>query len=170
MNRVEKESVVGELSELLSSHSVIIVLRNNGLTVSDFNSFRNNMKLVEASLRVSKNTLILLALDSSDRSSISEYIAGPTVLLFSNESAGACKALMKFAEENEDTLDVISGLIDGSVVTLGEIKTLSKLPSLAELRAKLLAAISAPGTNLARVIGAVPEGLARVLKANSEKG
>ncbi|SDH31606.1 50S ribosomal protein L10 [Roseospirillum parvum] len=168
MNRTEKESLVSELSDLFASRSFVAVAHYKGLTVRDLETLRGQMREAGAGFRVTKNRLTKLALKGSKFEGLSDLFTGPTAIAFSDDPVSAAKVCATYAKKN-DKLVILGGAMDGQVLDASGIETLSKLPSLDELRAKLVGMIQTPATRIAGVLQAPGGQVARVLHAYSEK-
>ena len=132
-------------------------------------SLRAEMRAAGASLKVAKNRLARLALEGSEIESIGEYLSGPTVLGYSEDPVAAAKVLVKFAKKNEK-LEVLGGAMGSTALDLAGVKALAELPSLDELRGKLVGLLQAPAGKLASVTQAPAGQLARVFGAYGSQG
>lgn len=167
MLREKKTQVVSDLTQYFSEYSALIITHYHGLTVQQMTDLRS--KFFEAGIRfmVIKNRLVKIALKESDFSSLESDFSGPTAIALSNDPVAVAKVLVDFAKENEQ-LKLIKGFVDGSEVDPEGIKTLSKMPSLDELRAKLIALLQTPASSLASVLTAPSSSVVRVVSAYSE--
>ena len=164
MNRTQKEELVGELKAKMADASLVVVTRQVGLTVAEVTELRCQMRSAGADFKVYKNTLAEIAVKETDASGLVEYLNGPTALAFSQDPLTAAKVAVKYAKGNEK-LEVLGGYMDGKVLSASDVKALSALPSLDELRAKLVGLISAPATKIAMVLKEPAARVARVLNA-----
>ncbi|MBY0502165.1 MAG: 50S ribosomal protein L10 [Alphaproteobacteria bacterium] len=168
MDRSEKEQLVSSLRQGLEESNLIIVAHQTGLTVAEVSDLRRQMREAGASFKVAKNTLTRLAIAGTQNEGINILLSGPTTLAYSKDPVAAAKITMKFANSN-DRFKVIGGSLNGRVLSAQEIETLSKLPSLDELRAKILGIISTPATRVAGILQAPAGQLARVFSAYGKK-
>ena len=166
MNRTQKEDLVSELKTRVEASSLIVVTRQKGLTVSEVSNLRRQMREAGADFKVYKNTLAEIAVKGTKAESLAGYLSGPTALAFSVDPIAAAKAAFKFANTN-DKLQILGGVMDGKELSAADVKTLATLPSLDELRAKLLGLISAPATKIAMVLKEPGTRVARVLNAKA---
>lgn len=164
MDRSEKEQIVSTLREDLSNSSLVVVATNAGLTVAQVSDLRRKMREVGASYRVTKNTLVRLSIAGTQNEGINSLLSGPTALAYSKDPIAAAKVTVKFSNSN-DKFKVIGGILDGKLLTDKEVEALSKLPSLDELRAKIVGILSTPATRIAGVLQAPAGQLARVFSA-----
>ena len=168
MDRSEKEQLVSSLRQGLAESNLIIVTQQTGLTVAEVSDLRRQIREAGAQYKVAKNTLARLAVAGTDNESINVLFSGPTALAYSKDPVAAAKVTIKFANSNEK-LKVVGGILNGKVLNGKDIETLSKLPSLDELRAKIIGIISTPATRVAGILQAPAGQLARVFSAYGKK-
>lgn len=169
MNRVEKQEVVAALNHYFVNASTVVVAHNNGLSVQDMTALRKEVRNVDASFKVVKNSLAKIAVKGTAYEELAPMFTGPTAIAFSSDPVAAAKAVVNFAKEN-DKLAVIGGAISDEILNVKKINELAKLPSLDELRAKLVGMINTPATRIAGVVQAPAGQLARVVNAYSQQG
>jgi len=148
MDRSQKEELVSQMRDTLQQATSVIVARQTGLTVAEATQLRRDMRGAGAEFKVLKNTLAQIAVKGTTLEGINIYLEGPTALGYSQDPVAAAKVLSKFAEKN-DRLSIVGGFLDGQVLDAKAVKVLANLPSLNELRAKIIGVISAPATKLA---------------------
>ncbi len=168
MDRQEKETFVATLKDVFNTSAVVVVAQNTGLTVSEMNELRSAMRDAGGQIKVIKNKLTKIALDGTPLSAIEEYLNGPSMLAYSDDPVAAPKIAIKFAKEN-DNFVVLGGSLPEKKIDLGEVQQLASLPSLDELRAKILGLINTPAGNIASLVNTPGTNLAQVVKAFSEK-
>jgi len=168
MDRAQKAEAVAELNRTFNEVGVVVVTRNLGLTVAQSTVLRGKMRDAGASYKVSKNKLARIALDGTDYLSISDLLVGTVGLATSSDPVAAAKVAIEFAKTN-DKFEVVGGAMGTTVLDAEGIKALASLPSLDELRAKIVGLIVAPATKLATITQAPAAQLARVLSAYAEK-
>ena len=156
MIREEKADLLNELNTLFNGAEVIVVSHYKGLTVKEVSELRNNIRKVGASFRVTKNRITRLALKGTKFEALTDLFKGPTAIAFANDPISACKACVEFAKTNEK-LVLVGGAMGDGVISLDEIKRLATIPSMDELRAKIIGLLQAPGSQLARVTKAYSE-------------
>ena len=149
MNREEKADLLNELNALFNGAEVIIVSHYKGLTVKEVSELRDNVRKAGAGFRVTKNRITRLALKGTKFEDLTDLFKGPTAIAFANDPISACKACVEFAKTNEK-LVLVGGAMGIGVLSLDEIKRLATIPSLDELRAKIIGLLQAPGAQLAR--------------------
>tara|TARA_B100000927_G_scaffold146330_1_gene118109 strand:- start:3329 stop:3847 length:519 start_codon:yes stop_codon:yes gene_type:complete len=168
VDRQEKETFVATLKDVFNTTAVVVVAQNTGLTVSEMNELRSAMRDAGGQIKVIKNKLTKIALDGTPLSAIEEYLNGPSMLAYSDDPVAAPKIAIKFAKEN-DNFVVLGGSLPEKKIDLGEVQQLASLPSLDELRAKILGLINTPAGNIASLVNTPGTNLAQVVKAFSEK-
>ncbi|HUX78625.1 MAG TPA: 50S ribosomal protein L10 [Alphaproteobacteria bacterium] len=168
MDRSEKEQLVSSLRQGFLESKLIIVAHQTGLTVDEVSGLRRQMREAGAQFKVAKNTLARLAVAGTQNEGINDLLSGPTALAYSKDPVAAAKISIKFANSN-DRFKVIGGILDGKVLSEKDVETLSKLPSLDELRARIVGIISTPATRIAGILQAPAGQLARVFSAYSKK-
>lgn len=164
MNRTEKEELVAEMREVFANSSTVVVAHYSGLTVSEMEDLRGKMREAGAGFKVTKNRLTKLALADSKFEGIGELLSGPTAIAYSEDAVAAAKATMAFAKGNEK-LVVLGGAMDETTLDVDGVKALASMPSLDELRGKLVGLLQAPAQKLAAVTQAPAGQLARVFGA-----
>ncbi len=168
VDRAEKSQLVETLSSVFADTGVIVVAHYSGLTVAQMTALRGKMREAGAGVKVAKNRLVKLALKGTDAESISDLFEGPTVLAYSKDPIAAAKVAVEFAKTN-DKLVVLGGSMGTTALDAEGIKALASLPSLDELRGKLVGLIASPATKVAQVLNAPASQLARVFSAYAEK-
>jgi large subunit ribosomal protein L10 len=168
MDRDQKTAAVAELNRNFSEVGVVVVTRNLGLTVAQSTVLRNKMRDAGATYKVSKNKLAKIAMDGTDYSSLGDMLTGPVGLASSIDPVAAAKVVVEFAKTN-DKFEIVGGAMGATTLDVDGVKALATLPSLDELRAKIVGLIVAPATKLATITQAPAAQLARVLSAYAEK-
>ena len=168
MDRSQKADAVAELNRTFGEVGVVVITRNLGMTVKQSTDLRNKMREAGASYKVSKNKLAKIAADGTDYAVIADLLTGPTALATSIDPVAAAKVAIEFAKTN-DKLEIVGGAMGKQLLDQNGIKALAALPSLDELRGKLVGLIVAPATKLATVTQAPAAQLARVFAAYAAK-
>ena len=168
MDRAEKTQLVAELKQTFSEVGVVVVTRNLGMTVAQSTKLRNAMRDAGATYKVSKNKLAKIALDGTDYLSLGDMLTGPVGLASSIDPVAAAKVVVDFAKTT-DKFEIVGGAMGATALDVNGVKALATLPSLDELRAKILGLLVAPATKLATITQAPAAQLARVLAAYAEK-
>lgn len=168
MDRAGKEELVSTLNAVFQKTGVVVVAHYSGLTVAQMQSLRREMKKAGASVKVAKNRLVKIALDGTDVASIAGLMKGPTILAYSEDPVAAPKVAVDFAKGN-DKLVILGGAMGTTALDANGVKALATMPSLDELRAKLVGLIQAPATKLAQLTNAPAAKLARVFGAYAKR-
>ncbi len=169
MDRASKEELVSQLNERFQQAGVVIVTQQHGLTVAQSQDLRRKMRDAGASFKVTKNRLTRLALKGTKFEAIESLFTGPTGIAYSEDPVTAAKIAVEFAKDN-DKLTIVGGAMEATVLDASGVEALAKLPSLDELRGKLIGLLQAPATKLAGVTQAPAGQLARLLNAYAQKG
>lgn len=168
MDRTEKREFVTELHEALSNTSMVVVTRNAGLTVAEATDLRRKMRASGSTFKVAKNRLTNLAVEGTRFDGIRPMLTGPIALAWSTDPVAVAKAAVEFAKTN-DKLVLVGGALGTQTLDADGVKALAELPSLDELRARLVGMISTPATRIAGVLQAPAGQLARVFGAYAKK-
>lgn len=168
MDRSQKAESVAELNRTFNEVGVVVVTRNLGLTVAQSTQLRSKMRDAGASFKVSKNKLAKIALEGTDYAGLSDLLTGPTALATSADPVAAAKAAVDFAKTN-DKFEIVGGAMGKQLLDAEGVKALASLPSLDELRGKIVGLLVAPATKLATVTQAPAAQLARVFGAYGNK-
>ena len=167
MDRAQKQLLTASLHEDLADTVCVVVTHQSGLSVAEVTQLRRQMRSAGARYRVTKNRLARRALEGTPFAALAPLFTGPTAIAFSRDPVAAAKAAVDYANRNTK-LKVVGGGLSGQVLDEAAVKALATLPSLDELRAKLIGLINAPATKLATLLQTPAGQLARVLAAYAE--
>ncbi len=151
MNRTDKNNFVAAIKEKISGKSALIIVHYQGMTVQQMSLLRGEMRRAGVSIEVVKNRLMKIAVQNSEFDKISEQFTGPVAVVYADDVLSASKVVHKFAKTN-DKLKIVGGVVDKEVVDVSRIEYLASIPSLDEIRAKIIGLINAPASKLARVL------------------
>jgi large subunit ribosomal protein L10 len=168
VNREEKAAVIDELRGVFSDAAAVVVTHYKGLSVAEITDLRSQIRAAGASYKVAKNRLVKIALEGTPYAGLTDSFSGPTAIAYSDDPVAAAKAAVEFAKKNEKLIIVRGGMAD-QVLEVDAVKALADLPSLDDLRAKLIGLLNAPATKVAQVTQAPAAKLARVLNAYATK-
>ena len=168
MDRSQKAESVAQLNAVFNEVGVVVVTRNLGLSVGQSTDLRTKMRDAGASYKVAKNRLAKLAIKDTPYSGLEEYLTGPTALAWSTDPVAAAKAAVDFAKTN-DKLEIVGGAMGATVLDAAGVKALASMPSLDELRGKIVGLVNAPATKVAQLVNAPAAKLARVFGAYGAK-
>ena len=164
MDRAQKPVVVEELNRVFNEVGVVVVTRNLGLTVAQSTQLRIKMREAGASYKVTKNSLAKIATKGTSYESLSDLLTGPVALASSIDPVAAAKVVVDFAKTNEK-LEIVGGAMGDTTLDVNAVKALATMPSLDELRAKIVGLIQAPATKVVQIVQAPAGQLARVFGA-----
>lgn len=168
VNRQEKAELIETLQTTLNASSTVVVTHQVGMTVAESSDLRAKMREAGAGFKVTKNRIAKLALKGTRYEELEGMFTGPTAIGTSADPVAAAKALVEFAKDN-DKLTIIGGSMDGKTLDKAGVEALAKMPSLDELRGKLVGLIQAPAAKIARVTQAPAGKVARVIQARSDQ-
>jgi large subunit ribosomal protein L10 len=171
LKREEKERQVAWLREEFNSQKCLVLSSYQGLTVAETDKLRRDLRAGGAKYKVLKNTLARLAYRDTDVSLLEHELVGPRAAAWTydeDKAPALAKTLLDFAKGHAN-MQVLAGVVSGSVLTAPDIEALSKLPGKAEMRATLLGTMNAPIGSFVNTLAAVPRSLLNCLKAIEEK-
>jgi large subunit ribosomal protein L10 len=169
VDRAAKKELVADLNGVFKDTGVVVVAHYSGLTVSQMQNLRRQMKQAGAAVKVAKNRLAKIALEGTDAAAVVPLLKGPTVIAYSRDPIAAPKVANDFAKANEKFV-ILGGAMGTTALNPDGVKALAALPSLDELRAKIVGLIQAPATKIAQLINAPAAKVARVVQAYASKG
>ena len=150
MKREEKSGLISALQSSLKEANGVFVIENHGLTVSEFETLRNELRPLVSVFKVVKNRLMKLALQDTDFAGVADMLKRPTAVAVATDALAVTKVLAKFAETHPN-LTIVGGKMDADVLDTDGVLQLSKLPSLLEIRGTIARILVEPGSRLARV-------------------
>ena len=168
MDRSQKAESVASLNATFAEVGVVVITRNLGMTVAQSTALRGKVREAGATYKVAKNRLAKLALKDTQYQGLEEHLTGPVALAWSADPVAAAKAAVDFAKTN-DKLEIVGGAMGSTQLDAAGIKALASMPSLDELRAKIVGLVNAPATKVATLVNAPASKLARVFGAYGAK-
>jgi large subunit ribosomal protein L10 len=169
VDRTQKQALVDTLQSEFTGSVCIVVTHQSGMSVAEATQLRRQMREAGASFRVTKNRLAKRALEGTEFAGLAPLFTGPTAVAFSRDPVAAAKAAVTFANRN-DKLQIVGGGLAGQTLDAAGVRALATLPSLDELRGRIIGLIQGPATKLAGLLQAPGAQLARVLAAYADKG
>jgi large subunit ribosomal protein L10 len=169
VDRLAKKSTVEAMQADFAGAETVVIAHYAGMTVAQITELRKEMRKLGAGFRVTKNRLAKLAIKGTKYDHIQGMFVGPTAVAFSGDPVAAAKGIVEFAKTNPN-LVIVGGAIGNEALSVDKVESLAKLPSLDELRAKIVGMISTPATRIAGVLQAPGGQIARVLNAHSQQG
>ena len=168
MDRIQKEGLVASLHQTFKDASIVVVTHYSGLTVAEMGVLRNKMREAGANFKVTKNRLTRRALEGTQYEGLSGMFTGPTAIAYSEDPVAAAKAAVSFSKENKKLI-VLGGAVGDEKLDTNRVKALASLPSLDDLRAKILSMLQTPATRIASLLQTPAGQVARVLGAYGQK-
>jgi large subunit ribosomal protein L10 len=169
VDRTQKQALVETLQSDLAGSACIVVTHQAGMSVAEATELRRQMRGAGAGFRVTKNRLARRALEGTGFAGLAPLFTGPTAIAFSHDPVAAAKAAVAYANRNEK-LTIVGGGLAGQALDAAGVRALATMPSLDELRGKIIGLIQAPATKLAGVLQAPGAQLARVVAAHASQG
>ncbi len=164
-SRSEKERLLAEVREKLSRAQAAVLADYRGLTVAEMDELRRRLREKGVEFRVVKNTLTWLAARDLGLEALKPHLEGPTAIAFGyDDPVAAAKGILDFADETKK-MSVKAGVLEGRVIGLDDLKALARLPSRAELLARVLGGLRAPLVNMASCLQAPLRGLVVAVEA-----
>tara|TARA_B110001454_G_scaffold46476_1_gene45683 strand:+ start:166 stop:687 length:522 start_codon:yes stop_codon:yes gene_type:complete len=168
VKRSDKNDFVQKLKDELSDSSSVIVAHYDGLSVLETDSLRKEMRINGAKFKVTKNRLTKIALADTPYESIADLFVGPTAIAYSSDPVAPAKVSVNF-EKKLENFKIIGGSYDGEKIDISKINFLASLPSLDQIRSKLLGLLNAPAQKITSVVQAPGGQLARLVNSRSEQ-
>ncbi len=164
MDRAEKQQWVSDVHEIFASKAIVLVTHYQGLNVAEVSELRTKVRDAGAGFKVTKNRLAKRALKDTQYEPLSDMFTGPTAIAFADDPVAVAKVIAAFAKDNEK-LVMMGGAFGDHMLDQSGIKQLATMPSLDELRGKIVALLNTPATRIAGVLQAPAGQLARVVGA-----
>jgi large subunit ribosomal protein L10 len=168
VEKAKKAEVVEDLNGVFAKAGSVVIAHYSGMTVANMADLRTRMRAAGASFQVAKNRLAMRALKGTPVEGIAHLFKGPTGIAVSNDPVAASKVAVAYAKDNEK-LVILGGAVGSTVLDAAGVKALATLPSLDQLRGKIVGLLVAPATKIAGVVQAPAGQLARVIGAYSKK-
>ena len=168
MERSQKEKLVETLHHALAETTCVVITHQTGLTVAEVTELRRQMRAAGASYKVTKNRLARRAIAGTKFEQIAPMFTGPTAIAMSRDPVAAAKVAVEYANRNEK-LRIVGGSLGDRQLDPAGVKSLATLPSLDQLRAKLIGLLQTPAGRIAAVLQAPGAQVARVLDAYAKK-
>jgi len=169
MNRAQKKALIEQTNAKFKDAGIALVVHNKGLTVAEMTALRIKMREAGAEFKVTKNRLAKIAAKDTQYENIADLLKGPAAVATAKDPVAVAKGIVDFAKTNEK-LVIVGGAYGAQKLDVAAIETLAKLPSLNELRAKIIGMLKTPATRIACVLQAPGGQVARVISAHSKQG
>jgi large subunit ribosomal protein L10 len=168
VDRAEKRELVTDLNQAFKGAGSVVVAHYAGITVAQMNDLRVKMRTAGGTVKVAKNRLARIALQGTESEGIIDLFKGQTLIAYSEDPVAAPKVASDFAKGNEKLI-ILGGAMGSTTLNADGVKALATLPSLDELRGKLVGLIAAPATRIAQIVNAPAASVARVIGAYARK-
>ena len=168
MHRDQKAESIETLKGVFEAAGAVVVTHYSGLTVKELEDLRGRLRKEGAKFSVVKNRLAQKALNGEGDGAAGALFKGPVGIAYAPDPVSAAKVATQYAKDN-DKFTIVGGLMGDVVLDAKGVDALAKLPSLDQLRAKLVGLIQAPATRIAGVVQAPAAQLARVISAYAAK-
>ena len=168
MDRAQKQEAIEALKSDFAGAGAVVVTHYMGLTVAEMTDLRGRLRQEGAQLKVVKNTLAQKALGGAIVEAGDALFKGPVAIAYAPDAVSAAKVATQYAKDN-DKFTVVGGFMGAEVLDKASVTALASLPSLDQLRAKLIGLLQAPATKIAGVLQAPAGQLARVFNAYATK-
>jgi len=168
VDRAAKEELVTSLHTVFDNTGVVVVAHYAGLSVAEMTDYRSRMRDAGGAVRVAKNKLAKIALEGTDAVGLKDLMSGPTCLAYSDDPVSAAKVAVEYAKTNEK-LVILGGVMGSTMLDANSVRALAALPSLDELRGKIVGLLQAPLVKIAQVVGEPGGQLARVIQAKASQ-
>ena len=169
MEKAKKAEVVEDLNQVFTNAGSVVVAHYAGMTVAQLTDYRQKVKEAGGKVKVAKNRLAKLALKDTSYEPIGDLFKGQTCVAYSKDPIAAARASVAYAKGNEKLI-ILGGAMGSTVLDANAVNALAELPSLDELRAKLIGLLNAPATKIARTVKEPGAKLARVIQAKASQG
>ena len=167
MNKEQKKNYITEMESQFQNNEAILVTHYQGLTMTQLDNLRDQMREHGIKFKITKNRITKLALEKTKCKELSNLFTGPTAVAFSNDAIISARILSKFAKENEN-LKLIGGIMDSEVLDQAGVQNVANLPTLDEARANIVGILSAPASKLVSILLARSEKMSNLPPENSE--
>lgn len=168
MNRTQKHDFVKEMHGEFKGAGLVVVAHYQGMTVAEVSDLRRKVRSAGASFKVAKNTLAKLAAKDTAYSNVIDLFTGPTALAYSADPIAAAKVLVDYAKNNEK-LKILGGAMGEQRLQANDVESLANMPSLDQLRGKILGLLQAPASTLVRLLQTPGGQIARVIQAHAQQ-
>jgi large subunit ribosomal protein L10 len=168
VNSPDQAELIETLQSAINESSPVVVAHQVGLTVAESGDLRRKMREAGAGFKVTKNRIAKLALKGTRFEDLDSMFTGPTAVGMSQDPVAAAKAIVDYAKGNKK-ITILGGSMDGKTLDQAGVEALAKMPSLDELRGKLVGLVQAPAAKVARVTQAPAGKLARVIQARADQ-
>jgi len=168
MNREQKKTYISEMASQFENSEAVLVTHYQGLTMSQLDELRSQMREHGIQFKITKNRITKLALEKTKCKDLSGLFTGPTAVAFSNDAIISARILSKFSKDNEN-LKLLGGIMGNDVLDHAGVQNVANLPTLDEARAKIVGILATPASKIVSILLARSEKMSILSPENSEK-
>ena len=167
MNKEKKQEYIKDMTSQFDKSEAVIVTHYQGLTMTQLDELRAQMREHGIIFKITKNRITKLALEKTKCKDLSDLFTGPTAVAFGEDAIMSARILSKFAKDNEN-LKLIGGIMDNEVLDQAGVQNVASLPTLDEARANIVGILTAPASKLISILLAHSEKMSSLTAENSE--
>ena len=168
MNKERKKTYISDMTSQLDKSQAVIVTHYQGLTVSQLDDLRKQMREHGIIFKITKNRITKLALENTRCKDLSELFTGPTAVALSDDAIQTAKILTKFSKDNKN-LKILGGIMGNDILDIAGVQNVATLPSLEEARAKIVGILRSPAQKIASILLAPASKIAILALEKSKK-
>ena len=168
MNKEQKKNYITEMESQFQNNEAILVTHYQGLTMTQLDKLRDQMREHGIKFKITKNRITKLALEKTKCKELSNLFTGPTAVAFSNDAIISARILSKFAKDNE-SLKLLGGIMGNDILDQAGVQNVANLPTLDEARAKIVGILATPPSKLVSILLARSEKMSNLTPEISEK-
>jgi len=168
MNKEQKKNYITDISAQFENSEAVLVTHYQGLTMSQLDELRSQMREHGIKFKITKNRITKLALEKTKCKDLSNLFTGPTAVAFSNDAIISARILSKFSKNNEN-LKLLGGIMGNEVLDQAAVQNVANLPTLDEARTKIVSILSTPASKFISILLARSEKMSNLTPEISEK-
>ena len=168
MNKDQKKNYIREMESQFQNNEAVLVTHYQGLTMSQLDNLRSQMRKHGIKFKITKNRITKLALQKTKCKDLANLFTGPTAVAFSNDAILSARILSKFAKDNEN-LKLLGGIMGEDLLDQAGLQNVANLPTLDEARAKIVGILATPASKFVSILLARSEKMSSLTPENSEK-
>ena len=168
MNKAQKKNYITEITAQFEKSEAVMVTHYQGLTMSQLDDLRKQMREHGIQFKITKNRITKLALEKTKCKDLVNLFSGPTAVAFSNDAIISARILSKFSKDNEN-LKLLGGIMGNDVLDVAGVENVASLPTLDEARAKIVGILATPASKFVSILLARYEKMSTLTPENSEK-
>ena len=168
MNKDTKKNYISEISTQFENSNSVLVTHYQGLTMSQLDKLRAEMREHGIKFKITKNRITKLALEKTKCKNLTNLFTGPTAVAFSDDAIMSARILSKFSKDNEN-LKLLGGMMGKDVLDQAGVQNVANLPTLDEARAKIVGILATPPSKIVSILLARSEKMSNLTPENSEK-